>query len=361
LKRILIIGAGIFGTHIAIELAKRGVDVCLVDYEKEIIGGTSANSIMRVHSGLHYPRDFDTALQSRQGQIPFNNYYRDCIRDDFDNFYGLSKNSSRSGKSQIIKMAETAGIDVVEVSPSDLVETGLACDLLETAWRVAEGVVDVPKLRDFYHFEIQSSEVELMLAQRIVEITFQNKTWGVRSDQGFLGNFSHVVRATHGRNSIESNVSAITNQIFEYHWTSMLEISSKATSFGMTVLDGDFISLLPAGNGNNFFVYGPGVSILEKHTGQRQPENWKKISFEREANLISDSENLLRYWFPNFPDYLSVGARTTVRSVQAGVSQTDRRVTQVSEIFPSFIDVHSTKIDHVIEACDDVVRLLELK
>ena len=352
------IGAGLFGSHISIELTKLGIDVCLVDYEKEIVAGTSANSIMRVHSGLHYPRDFDTAVQSRQGQIPFNNYYKDCIRDDFDNFYGLSKNFSKSSKSQIEKMAVSAGIDFVEVSPEELVGTGLNSNLLETAWKVNEGVVDLPRLRDFYLAEIQSSKIELMLGQKIVEVDFYGGTWKVETDQGFLGNFSHVVRATHGRNSFDSNISEITNQIFEYHWTSMLEISSKVPSFGMTVLDGDFISLLPAGNGTNFFVYGPGVSILEKFTGQRPPKNWNELHYEKEADLISNSRELLRHWFPDFPDYLLVGTRTTVRSVQAGVSRTDRRVTQVSEIFPSFIDVHSTKIDHVIEACDDVIRLL---
>ena len=354
------IGAGLFGSHIAIELAKLGSDVCLVDYEKEIVAGTSANSIMRVHSGLHYPRDFDTAFQSRQGQNPFNSYYQDCIRDDFENFYGLAKNFSKSSKSQIEKIAESAGINVVELSHKELADTGIASDLLEAAWKVNEGVVDVPRLRDFYLTEIQASQIELVLGQKIVQVDFQDRSWKVETDQGFLGNFSHVVRATHGRNSFNSNIFEITNQIFEYHWTSMLEISTEAASFGMTVLDGDFISLLPAGNGNNFFVYGPGVSILEKFTGQIPPKNWNGLNYEKEADLISNSQELLRHWFPNFPEYVSVGTRTTVRSVQAGVSQTDRRVTQVSEIFPSFLDVHSTKIDHVIEACDTVIRILDL-
>ena len=352
------IGAGLFGSHTAIELAKLGNDVCLVDYEDQIVSGTSANSIMRVHSGLHYPRDFDTAFQSRQGQIPFNSYYQDCIRDDFDNFYGLAKNFSKSSKSQIEKMAETAGINVIEVSPLELADTGLAIDLLETAWRVNEGVVDVHQLRKFYLTEFQATQVELVLGQKVVRADYQNRTWKVETDKGFLGSFSHVVRATHGRNSFESNIPQVTNQIFEYHWTCMLEIKSEARSFGMTVLDGDFISLLPAGNGANFFVYGPGVSILKKFTGRFPPNDWNELSFDREVDLISHSNDLLKHWFPGFPEYLSVGTRTTVRSVQAGVSQTDRRVTQVSEIFPTFLDVHSTKIDHVIQACGDVVTLL---
>lgn len=349
MTKILVIGAGVFGIHSAIELAKFGAKITLAEAENDILLGTSGNSILRVHSGFHYPRDIETATQSQNGYTPFLDYYLDCIRLDFNNYYGLARKNSKSNKFQIDRIVKLANIKSESIDPTRLVTTGIDIELLEAAWMVPEGVIDLSRLKLFYLAAIKQNNINLLLNWKIDELNLRNKKWTALSSDGILGEYDFIVRATHGRDSIKSNIETLTNQLYEFHLTSMLEISSETKPFGITVLDGEFITLLPTGAKSRFLVYGPGVSILEKFVGVTPPGSWNNQLGRVENDLIESTINLVDYWFPRIAPYEIIGIRNAIRSVQSGVAKTDRRVTQVSEIAPNFYDIKSTKIDHVIE------------
>ena len=349
MTRVLIVGGGVFGIHSAIELAKLGVEITIAEEQSGILLGTSGNSILRIHSGLHYPRDFETAIQSQNGYRPFLEYYSDCIRLNFDNYYGLAREGSKSTKIEIEQMASSTGIRVDSLDPSDLAATGINSSLLESAWQIPEGVIDLIRLKLFYLSEIKQNQVNLKVNLKIDELNLKHGSWFAFSSGNLVGEYDFVVRATHGRDAIKSNVEDVSNQLYEFHLTSMLEISSDSRPFGMTVLDGEFITLLPTGAEDRFLVYGPGVSILERYVGVKPPIGWNERLGSFDKHLIDSTKDLLGYWFPRFGPYSIVGTRNAIRSVQSGVTKTDRRVTQVCEIAPRFFDLKSTKIDHVIE------------
>ena len=349
MTRVLIVGAGIFGIHSAIELAKFGAEITLAEAESEILAGTSGNSILRIHSGLHYPRDSKTAIQSQNGYKPFLEYYSGCIRLDFQNYYGLARENSKSSKIKIEQMAKSTGIHIDNLDLDHLATTGIDLDLLEAAWQIPEGVVDLNKLKHFYLSAINQNQVSLKINLNIDELNMKHGRWFAYSSGNLVGEFDFIVRATHGRDAIKSNIKDLSNQLYEFHLTSMLEISSLSKPFGITVLDGAFISLLPTGGEQRFLVYGPGVSILERSVGIEPPIGWNERLKVSEPSLIESTIGLLERWFPGFAPYSIVGTRNAIRSVQSGVTKTDRRVTQVLEIAPKFYDVKSTKIDHVIE------------
>ena len=54
---VVVIGGGIFGSCTAIELAKNGINVTLVEKNTQIMQGASLNNQNRLHLGYHYPRD----------------------------------------------------------------------------------------------------------------------------------------------------------------------------------------------------------------------------------------------------------------------------------------------------------------
>lgn len=352
------VGAGIFGTHISIELARRGFDVTLAEKSKTFLSGTSGNSILRVHSGLHYPRDMETAVQSQRGYKPFLLHYKDCIRVDFPNYYGLAKVGSKSSKNEIEATANSAGIEIHEIPLESLEQFGMKTASLDAAWQVEEGVVDLEKLDKFFSESISTLDINTLLNTEVRELIFSNGYWTAISDKGNLGKFEYIVRATHGQDSIISNVDSVSEQFYEFHLTSMLELGNPSTDFGMTVLDGDFISLLPAGFTNNYLVYGPGVSILSRHTGKEPPIAWSDRLKMESRKTIDETIRLLEFWFPSFNTENVIGLRNTVRAVQSNVKSTDRRVSQVIEIAPGFFDIHSTKIDHVVEVSEYILKQL---
>ena len=73
MKKIGVIGGGIFGSEIALELAKNGFSVTLIEKNSNLLMGATSKSVLRLHLGLHYPRDLETAIQSKRGYLNFRN------------------------------------------------------------------------------------------------------------------------------------------------------------------------------------------------------------------------------------------------------------------------------------------------
>jgi hypothetical protein len=267
----------------------------------------------------------------------------------------LAKIGSKVGQTHINDFLDQTEISAREVPLAELNSLGINVELLTSAWAVEEAVVDLHALRAFYRSQINKFAIELLLETKVSRIERVNFKWEVSTAETKIRSFDAIVRATHGQDEIDSSDSQITNKNYEFHLTKMLEIKSKQDAFGMTVLDGNFISVLPSGFSDNFLVYGPGTSIREKFVGSKPPENWSPKNEKDDETFIEATNHLLNHWFPNFPKNEVVQIRQTIRAVQAGVSQTDRRVTEVQELASNFFDVRSTKIDHVIEAAQFVI------
>lgn len=50
-----ILGGGIFGIYSALFLAEKGLHICLIEKEKELMKKASVVNQARLHSGYHYP------------------------------------------------------------------------------------------------------------------------------------------------------------------------------------------------------------------------------------------------------------------------------------------------------------------
>ena len=92
-KKIAIIGGGIFGSVIYIMLKKNGFDCTLFEKNKNLLSGASTNNLNRVHLGYHYPRDDQTAQQSRKGYLSFNKFFKKAIVNNFQNYYFIANKS----------------------------------------------------------------------------------------------------------------------------------------------------------------------------------------------------------------------------------------------------------------------------
>ncbi len=356
MKKILVLGAGLFGLHIGIELQKLGFLTTVLEMEDKILAGATSGSILRVHSGLHYPRDLDTAIQSRKGYLPFIDYYQEVIRNDFPNFYGLAKYSSKVNRKQMEDFADRANINCRPVEVDNLSFTGINSKLLDFAWEVDEGVVDLVALNSFYQKLVSELELRLLLNHKAVKLDFFDNKWLVEAQNGFSEQFDFVVRATHGQNGVKSNVLNEEENFYEYHQTKMLRINCGVNPFSMTVMDGPFISFLPAGFTGDYYVYGPGVSIRQKFIGANTPPSWSHRNELDDEIFIKESKELLQKWFPNLPIYKEIQILTTTRAIQPHVGLTDRRITEVEELAKGYFNIKSTKIDHVIGVTTTIIN-----
>ena len=77
--KILVIGGGIFGCSISLELSKYNLDVTLIEKDSDIMSNASKCNHNRIHYGYHYPRSIETAAQSLDGLLSFLMMYKESI------------------------------------------------------------------------------------------------------------------------------------------------------------------------------------------------------------------------------------------------------------------------------------------
>ena len=90
--KVLVVGGGIFGCSISLELSKSGFDVTLIEKDSDIMGNASKQNHNRIHYGYHYPRSIETATQSLDGLLSFLMTYKESIINNFPNYYSVAKN-----------------------------------------------------------------------------------------------------------------------------------------------------------------------------------------------------------------------------------------------------------------------------
>ncbi len=81
MARIAIIGGGVAGCATALELAKYGHEVVVLEQNKDILSGTSAKTPGRMGLGYHY-YDLETAIFYMEQTIAFMKRYPDCFLGD---------------------------------------------------------------------------------------------------------------------------------------------------------------------------------------------------------------------------------------------------------------------------------------
>jgi glycine/D-amino acid oxidase-like deaminating enzyme len=356
-KKVAVIGGGVFGCEIASQLSQLEFTVSLFESSPNLLTGATANSQNRLHLGLHYPRDLETAIQSRIGFTKFKEKYPYCVRNNFPNYYAVASRGSKVSNAEFEKFTQNSGILVQKVSTKELFSLGLDPQDVEGLYLCEEGVIDIDKLRSELWKRISESSVEMKLNTQISQIQRTSEGWNLISGTHDEGNFEFVVDATYGSGGIliDGEFPGLT---YEYHHTLIVEVEADIKSFGLTIVDGDFLTILPKGFTDRFYIYAPSLSVRDRYTGETPPENWKS-NFDDEFQLLS--QRILertKEWLPGFEIKRLCSLNKTVRSIQPNMQATDRRVSEITERTTNIWEIHSGKIDHCVEVGNKLSNIL---
>lgn len=357
MSNIAIIGGGIFGTVGALELSKAGHKVTLFEKENSLLSKATENSQNRLHLGLHYPRDLDTAKQSVLGFRSFLARYRDSVDFDFPNYYALAVNESRTNLSNFLTFADEAQIEIKEVDPNELKYLGLREEDYSGVWICEEGVIDIPTLKLRIGEEIRQSSVKV-LTNTEIKIAKLDENWLLLDDQGYKYEFDSVFRCTYGSDRIEINAAQVSERSYEFHKTAILNVNLKAARFGFTIIDGDFLTILPDGKSNRSLIYAPSISTLLKNEGQNYPIEWDDLKPSEQSKFTRDLVHRTHNWLPGVQFESINRIMLAVRSIQPNLSSTDRRTSSISETAPNFYDIWSGKIDHCVDLSSHMLDLV---
>ena len=90
----LVVGAGFFGLHGALVLARQGLRVAILDADTEPMMRASQVNQARVHNGYHYPRSLTTALSSVHYYGQFVRDFAEAVNTRFDQIYAIARSQS---------------------------------------------------------------------------------------------------------------------------------------------------------------------------------------------------------------------------------------------------------------------------
>jgi glycine/D-amino acid oxidase-like deaminating enzyme len=359
MKKIVVIGAGVFGCEVSIQLSKLGFEVTLIEKEENILNGATSKSVLRLHLGFHYPRDLETAIQSRIGYINFLNRFPSSIDLNFENYYALAKEDSRVNEMQFLDFVEAAGLTLSRVPKEKLAEIGFNSSRAQAVYSNKEGVIDIPRLRVQMLSEMSQYGVRRIFKSEVISARMNLGKWIISDKKGLEEEFDFIVRATYGHDRMNiSNQEISSNRKFEFHRTLVLKAELTIPRIGMTVIDGDFLTVLPQAREDSHLLYGPTPSVMERFVGSEYPASWDEAAPE----LISQNEAKLlsRYaeWFNNTDNVPIKERLVTVRAIDVGVQATDKRISQVNFRADKFLDIHSGKIDHCVEIAGEVASII---
>ena len=357
MRRIAVIGAGIFGCEISVALAKSGYDVPLFEKKDEILNGSTTNSVRRLHLGFHYPRSVETAVQSRLGFRKFMERYPESVDSNFPNYYAIAKEDSKTTTTEFKAFASAAQIEMSQVPIRELNDIGIDLDKIDSVFEAKEGVISVERTRDALHHELSGLKVRMIFATEVSTASLDLGIWTLQNGLGNqLGEFDYVVRATYGLDSIQLNNVIRPRRNYEHHRTLTLQVTSMMPRIGMTVIDGDFLTVLPVAFEESHLIYGPSPSVIEKWTGERDshslPTGWGEEVLVAQEKLIARLIN----WFPDARPINIQAQLLGLRTIEHSVEKTDERISQFEVRAPNFIDVLSGKIDHCVDIASGIER-----
>ena len=241
---VVIIGAGFYGCYIAKKIIEQNPKIKIDIYEKnsDILLGPARYNQYRLHTGFHYPRSFETIEQTIMGAKIFKKEFKNFFYYPRNNLYAIHKNSLTNFKDYLkilnnfklkFKIEKLNGIDYFR-NISDI----------EGVVKVKEGVIKIDKLLR----QIKKQTFKLTNIKLNQEITNVDSNCGVIvSKSGEVKKkYDFIINTTY----VNPNLG-MSKDIFKLKYELAALVICKNIfnkSIGITIMDGDHISLYPMSN-----------------------------------------------------------------------------------------------------------------
>lgn len=330
-KKIAIVGAGIFGCSIAIELYKKGYQVILFEREEDIMLLGTKNNHNRIHYGYHYPRSLETAKQSLDGLASFLSMYSESVSYGFKNYYSIAKEHSLSSPSQFKEFCKEAGISYSIEFPD---RTIMNPDLIAESYLVEEPVYDWAKLQSIVKKNLANSTIQLRLA---TDFTKSNES------------FDFVINCAYSNINEICKHMKVNEQTFHMQDVLIPIFEFDMARIGLTVMDGPFCSVMPKGfETNKFLLYHAKYSILEvAMSGDLKMNSDLNSNIER----IKNDANT---YFPFLESANFSGHLRTSRAIP--ITNNDQRLSEIItyQDNPNLITVFSGKVTTAVKIAKQI-------
>lgn len=346
--KIAIVGAGIFGTTVAIKLAKNGFNVDLFEKGPDILQAASGINQYRLHRGYHYPRSAETALSSKKAESSFRAEYSEALLNSDEHYYCIAKEKSKVSAKEFTDFCDKCELEYEEAN-LDFVNP----DMIELIIKARESLIDPIFLKKIVWQKLKINNVNVIL----------NKSFS--SDE--IDTYDFVVNCTYANlNHILKNISkSIENYQFELCEKPIFKLPEVFHKKSVVIMDGPFFCIDPYSD-TDLHLMGNVVHALHRTNVGTFPEIPEEYKSLMNNGIIKNPPitNVKKFievavtFMPEIEKAEHVGSMYTIRTVLPNVDHTDERPTLVKRINNKIINVFSGKIGNCVEASEEVLKLL---
>ena len=354
---IAIIGGGIFGCTAALRLARDGHRVTLLESAADVILGATFTSSGRVHLGYHYPRDSATAKQSARGFRRFCQTFSAAVRDDFPNAYFIAKEGSRTTPEAFLKFCAEHNLPA---DPIDLDMVAAYIRGVSLGVYSKEAVCDADALRDVLSWRLSAAYVTVWSNASVRRI-YHGASGGydISLAHGARTRFDAIVNATYAAQNELTAQLGHQVQPRQYEHTAVAIIRAPwSAAAGITIMDGPFATILPYGKSNYHMLYHVEDSVIAR--SEEPVANVEILNGPRlnESEWFEKLRGRCAMFVPALARAQLVRVLHGPRVVLAAQDATDARPSIITAHEPRYITVFAGKIDHCLDAADEVAILL---
>ncbi len=350
---ILIIGAGLFGCCTAIELAKAGFKIDMIDSDDDIMNQASRVNHNRIHLGYHYLRSVETAEQSIEGLLSFMFNYGNAVENQFDNYYAIAKENSKTTPEEFLNFCSKIGIGYDYEYPDKKL---LDRNMLGDCFKVPEPVFDFFLLKKMVKENLVKSKVNILLKTTLTGLKKENTQY-IATYNGTSKEYQVVINASYAHFNTINTLLDIPLKKLLYEKVVIPEFKYKSAAFGLTIMDGPFCSVMPKGKQENeFLLYHVKYSVIESKLTQAFPD-FKM----RTENSHLDIYRNAKLFMPFLGEVSMNGFKETIRVVHE--NDDDARVTELYKYngFANYFAILSGKITTCVQVALEIKHLLQGK
>lgn len=346
MKKVAVVGGGIFGVTAAIYAARAGHEVHLFEKKQGLLQAASGINQYRLHRGYHYPRSPETARSAKGADASFRAEYGEAVITSGRHLYAIANKGSLVSPDEFLSFCSSQGLSVTKTESGLLNHTEVSLEIEgEESW------IDPEILRILATQKLEKAGVHVHL--------------GVRADRKTYKTHDVVILATYARLN-ELLPEEVTAPAYQY------EVCEKPVvrvptlrNTGIVVLDGPFMCVDPWGE-SGFHVLGNVVHAIHATNIGPAPEVPDHLAPLLDRGLVKDPlvtkiqefiESGSTY-IPSLKNAEHIGSLYTIRTVLPRLEKTDARPTIVSTVSDTCIRIFSGKIGNCVEAAKEVVTLL---
>jgi len=342
--KIGIIGAGVFGLSAALELSKNDYPVTVFDRADDILTGASTVNHLRHHYGFHYPRSKETVEEIQKARVSFEKEFGNCVSNFFEDYYGVSLIGSQTTPENFIKFCNNMKLPY-EIAWPD--KEYLDRSKIGICIKTPERVYDPDRMRTILIEKISDTSMKMRMNSTIIggEISGKLKTLEIESsDEISRETFDFLVNATYSNFNSFNKWFGFSRKKFQYEKMELLELEiPEQDKIGLTIMDGEFSSVLPRGEKKNRFTLGHvDASVLERVIGDDLDS--AVMSYK---NTKSNKYDILKRGIEDFPFLKKanlVKSLYVTRVVKPDVDDTDERPSEITDYGNGMYSIFGGKV-----------------